>query len=136
MWVRDLEYSDTTMRAVLFLLVVDNKCTNNCWKLFHAAHLPTKSRQKSKVSFLFSTQRMNSLSFTNRPRTLTRPDAYYFLTILHILLYVLYFPGFICISRGWCPKFATGSIITILCFMSFLWNQLIYEHVKHPKMAF
>ena len=40
---------------------------------------------------------MNSLSFTNRPRTLTRPDAYYFLTILHIL-YVLYFPGFICIS--------------------------------------
>ena len=40
---------------------------------------------------------MNSLSFTNRPRTLTRPDAYYFLTILHIL-FVLYFPGFICIS--------------------------------------
>ena len=102
MWVRVLEYSDTTKCAVLFLLVVVTKCTNNCWKLFHAAHLPTKSRQKSKVSFLFSTQRMNSLSFTNRPRTLTRPDAYYFLTILHIL-YVLYFPGFICISSGRMP---------------------------------
>ena len=57
MWVRVLECSDTTKCAVLFLLVVVTKCTNNCWKLFHAAHLPTKSRQKSKVSFsLFNTE--------------------------------------------------------------------------------
>ena len=52
---------------------------------------------------------MNSLSFTNRPRTLTRADAYYFLTILH-LLYVLYFPGFICISSSRMPCQATLAL--------------------------